>query len=84
MQPAAMNRRKGVLVRTTIHEKARPMVTAKAVPPAQAQSELRMAAWTLGFSSTVMKLCPEGRKALRTSTTGLMFESAPISSTNIG
>ena len=40
MHPAAMKPRNGVLVRTTIQENARPMVTASAVPPAQASREL--------------------------------------------
>ena len=42
----------GVLVRTTIQEKARPIATASAVPPVQAISELASARWTLGLPST--------------------------------
>src|SRR5260370_40590497 len=49
----------GVLVRTTIHAKARPMTTASAVPPVQATNELTSASPTLGLASTVTKLVSE-------------------------
>src|SRR5258708_39571212 len=49
----------GVLVRTTIQAKARPMTTASAVPPVQATKELSSARWTLGLARTAGKLSIE-------------------------
>src|SRR5438270_10462562 len=59
---AAMKRRHGVLVRTTIQENASPIATASAVPPAQAISEFINARWTLGLARTVRKLSKERLK----------------------
>src|SRR5215470_15270597 len=56
MLAAAMKRLHGVLVRTTIHEKARPMTSATAVPPPQAINELASASWTFGLARTLRKL----------------------------
>src|ERR1044072_9711837 len=47
MLTAAMKRLHGVLVRTTTHEKVRPMITASSVPPPQAISELASGEWTV-------------------------------------
>src|SRR5690242_10007275 len=58
---AAMKRLPGVLVRTTIQEKVRPITTASAVPPVQAMIELTSAACTLGLASTSRKL-PSDRR----------------------
>src|SRR5467141_584129 len=49
---AATKPRHGVLVRTTIQENVSPMMTARAVPPVQAISELASARCTLGLPST--------------------------------
>src|ERR1044072_2220405 len=46
---------RGVPVRTTTHENVNPMITASAVPPPQAISELASARWTFGLPRTVMK-----------------------------
>src|SRR5438874_10817579 len=56
---AAMKPLPGVLVRTTIQEKASPIATASAVPPAQATSELISARRTFGLPSTLTKLASE-------------------------
>src|SRR5690242_13366196 len=61
----------GVLVRTTIQAKARPMARARAVPPVQATNELRSAEWTLGLASTAVKLSIDMSEAWNVSTTGL-------------
>src|SRR6201991_3682882 len=58
MLTAAMNPLHGVLVRTTIHEKVRPIATPTAVPPPQAISVLTSASRTLGLLSTDVKLKP--------------------------
>src|SRR3979411_659443 len=71
MLAAAMKRLHGVLVRTTIHEKVRPIASASAGPPPQQMSEFASAAWTLGFLSHVTKLSSEGRRPVSPSTTGL-------------
>src|SRR3954463_1588829 len=81
---AAMKRRHGVLVRTTIQENASPIATASAVPPAQATSELISARWTLGLARTVRKLSKERLKPAKPSTTGLVLVSAPRSSIATG
>src|SRR4029453_14142984 len=47
---AATKPRPGVLGRTTIQEKVSPMITASAVPPAQAISEFASARWTFGLA----------------------------------
>ncbi len=52
----AMRPFQGVLLRTTIHAKARPIATAMAVPPLQATSVLSSATWTLPLASTALKL----------------------------
>src|ERR1041384_2491006 len=59
---AAMDPLKGVLVRTTIHEKVSPIVTASAVPPVQAMSVLAKASCTFGLASTFRKLSSERSK----------------------
>ena len=74
----------GVLVRTTTHEKVRPMTTASAVPPPQAISELASARWTLGLATTVAKFASEMSKTANPSTTGLVLVSAPSSSMATG
>src|SRR4051812_46683116 len=79
-----MNRRHGVLVRTTIHENASPIATASAVPPVQATSEFIKARWTLGLPRTVRKLSKERLKLAKPSTTGLVLVSAPRSSIATG
>ena len=74
----------GVSVRTTTHEKVRPMTTASAVPPPQAISELASARWTLGLARTMMKLSSERSNMPNPSTTGLVLVSAPSSSIATG
>src|SRR6476620_1204891 len=81
---AATKPRHGVLVRTTIQEKASPMTTASAVPPVQAISELASAPWTLGLPRTVTKLASERSNTPNPSTTGLVLVSAPRSSMATG
>ena len=84
MLAAEMKPLQGVLVRTTTHEKVRPMTTASAVPPPQAISELASATWTLGLPSTVMKFANERLNTPKPSTTGLVLVSAPSSSIATG
>ena len=60
------------------------MTTAKAVPPAQAISELAGARWTLGLPRTVTKLASDRSKTPNPSTTGLVLVSAPSSSIATG
>src|SRR5262252_2220609 len=74
----------GVLVRTTIQEKASPIATASAVPPAQATSEFSNAWWTLGLPSTRTKLASDRSNTPNPSTTGLVLVSAPSSSMTTG
>src|SRR6185437_16551461 len=71
MLTAAMKRLQGVLVRTTIHEKVRPITSASAVPPPQAISELPSASSTFGLVRTVAKLASESLRPASPSTTGL-------------
>src|ERR1700730_5652361 len=73
---AAMKRRHGVLVRTTIHENDSPIVTATAVPPPQAISVLTSASPTFGLPSTVVKLAIERRNTRNPSITRLVSASA--------
>ena len=84
MLTAAMKPFQGVLVRTTIQEKPSPMMTASAVPPPHAISELSSASWTLGLPSTATKLAGERLKTAKPSTTGLVLVSAPSSSMATG
>ena len=84
MLAAAMKRLHGVLVRTTIQEKASPIATAIAVPPPQAISVLSSASATLGLASTVRKLSIDRCARLKPSTTGLVSVSAPSSSVSSG
>ena len=77
MPAVAMRPLQGVLVRTTIHAKARPIATAMAVPPAQAMKVLRSARPTLGLLSTAVKLPRESAVGWKPSTTGLAPLSAP-------
>ena len=74
----------GVLVRTTIQEKASPIATASAVPPVQAISEFASAWWTLALPSTLTKLSSERSNTPNPSTTGLVLVSAPRSSIATG
>ena len=67
----------GVLVRTTIHEKASPIATASAVPPPQAISMFTAHARTLGLPRTVKKLASDRSKTPNPSTPGLVLVSAP-------
>src|SRR5512142_1011425 len=60
MLTAAMKPLAGVLVRTTIHEKASPIASASAVPPPQQISEFTSASSTFGLESTAVKLSTEG------------------------
>src|SRR2546429_7189537 len=76
--------RHGVLVRTTIQENVSPMMTARAVPPVQAISELASARCTLGLPRTVTKLASERSNTPNPSTTGLVLVSAPRSSIATG
>ena len=55
MLAAAMKPLNGVLVRTTIQEKASPMTTAIRVPPPQTISVLNSASATFGLASTARK-----------------------------
>src|ERR1044072_2553111 len=55
MLTAEMKPLHGVSVRTTTQENVSPMMTASAVPPPQAISELASARWTFGLPRTVMK-----------------------------
>src|ERR1051325_8789826 len=59
MPAVAMRVLQGVLVRTTIQAKARPIATAIAVPPVQATKVLSSASPTLGLLSTAVKLPSE-------------------------
>ncbi len=81
---APMKPFQGVLVRTTIHEKASPIATASAVPPPQAISVLASASRTLGLPRTVKKLASDRSKTPNPSTTGLVLVSAPRSSIATG
>ena len=56
MPALAISPFQGVLVRTTIQAKDRPMKTAITVPPPHAIMELSRAFATLGLVATVMKL----------------------------
>ncbi len=78
MLTAAMKRLHGVLVRTTIHENASPIVSASAVPPPQAISEFASASRTFGLASTATKLSSDGCRPAIPSTTGLESVSAPM------
>src|ERR1700680_1976569 len=66
---AAISPLHGVSVRTTTHEKVRPMTAASAVPPMQATSELARARWTFGLARTVVKFSIDRLKLLNPSTT---------------
>ena len=80
MLAPAMKRLAGVLVRTTIQEKASPITTARTVPPPQAASALKKARWTFSLPSTSRKCLSDGLKLPKPSTTGLESLSAPNSS----
>src|SRR6185369_249830 len=84
MLAAAMKPLNGVLVRTTIQEKASPIATAIRVPPPQAISVLTSASATFGLLSTVKKLLTDSRVRSRPSTTGLVSVNAPSSSIRMG
>ena len=84
MLAAAMKPLNGVLVRTTIHEKASPITTASTVPPPQAASALKKARWTFSLASTSRKWSSEGRNLPKPSTTGLESLSAPNTSISSG
>src|SRR5215212_1465926 len=71
MLAAAIKPLNGVLVRTTIQEKASPMTTAIRVPPPQTSSVLNSASATFGLASTMRKLVTDRRDRLIPSTTGL-------------
>src|SRR5580704_12226955 len=77
MLAAAITLLNGVLVRTTIQEKASPITTAIKVPPPQAISVLASASATFGLASTVRKFVIERCRRLKPSTTGLVSVSAP-------
>src|SRR6185295_16145245 len=79
MLAAAMKPLNGVLVRTTIQEKANPMTTAIRVPPPQTNNVLNSASATFGLASTVRKFVTDNRDRLMPSTTGLVSVSAPTS-----
>src|SRR5262245_24379614 len=81
---APMKRLHGVLVRTTIHEKASPIATASAVPPVQATSVFHSAWCTLGLPRTARKFAGERSNTPNPSTTGLVVVSAPRSSIATG
>ncbi len=80
----AMKPLNGVLVRTTIHEKASPITTARIVPPPQAASALKKARWTFSLPSTSTKCLTDGLKLPNPSTTGLESLSAPKISISSG
>ena len=84
MLAPAMKPLNGVLVRTTIHEKARPITTARIVPPPQAASALKKARWTFSLPSTLRKCLTDGLKLPNPSTTGLESLSAPNTSISSG
>ncbi len=84
MLAAAINPLNGVLVRTTIQEKARPITTAISVPPPQAISVLINASETFGLASTTRKLAIDRWLRLKPSITGLVSVSAPNSSVSSG
>src|SRR5215218_5615943 len=84
MLAAAIKPLNGVLVRTTIQEKASPITTAISVPPPQAINVLNNASATLGFASTTRKLATDRRERLTPSTTGLVSVNAPTSRVRTG
>ena len=84
MLAPAMKRLNGVLVRTTIQEKASPITTARIVPPPQATSALKKARWTFSLPSTLRKCLSDGRNLPKPSTTGLELLSAPNTSISSG
>ena len=84
MLAPAMKPLKGVLVRTTIHEKASPITTASTAPPPQAASALKKARWTFSLPSTSRKCLTDGLKLPKPSTTGLESLNAPNTSMSSG
>src|SRR3954465_14316504 len=84
MLTAAMNPLHGVLVRTTIQEKVRPIATATAGPPPQGIRVLTRPPPTSGLDSTVVKLGIDSRNTPKPSITGLVSVSAPSSSISTG
>src|SRR5260370_42226909 len=77
MLAAAIKPLNGVLVRTTIQEKASPITTAIKAPPPQAISVLASASATFGLASTVRKLVIERWGRLKPSTTGVESDGPP-------
>src|ERR1700710_2968946 len=71
MLAAAMKPLNGVLVGTTIQEKASPITTAIRVPPPQAIRVLNSASATFGLASTTRKLAIDRWRRVKPSTTGL-------------
>ena len=84
MLAPAMKPLNGVLVRTTIHEKARPITTARMVPPPHAASALKKARWTFSLPSTSRKCLADGLNLPKPSITGLESLSAPNTSIKSG
>jgi hypothetical protein len=84
MLTAEMKPLHGVSVRTTTHEKVRPMITASAVPPPHAINEFASARWTFGLPRTVMKFASDMSKTPNPSTTGLVLVSAPSNNIETG
>jgi hypothetical protein len=84
MLAPAMKPLNGVLVRTTIQEKASPITTARTVPPPHAARALKKARWTFSLASTSRKCLADGRKEPNPSTIGLESLSAPNTSINSG
>ncbi len=86
MLAPAMKRLAGVLVRTTIHEKASPIATASTVPPPHAARALKKARWTFSLpsTSTKWKCLTDGLKLPNPSTTGLESLNAPNTSISSG
>ena len=84
MLAPAMKPLNGVLVRTTIHEKARPITTARIVPPPHAISALKKAKRTFSLPSTAMKWVSDGLNLPNPSITGLESLTAPKNSISSG
>ena len=84
MLAPAMKPLNGVFVRTTIQEKARPITTARIVPPPQAASALKKASRTFSLPSTARKCSSEGLNLPKPSITGLESLMAPKNSISRG
>ena len=84
MLAPAMKPLKGVLVRTTIHEKARPITTASRLPPPQATSALKKARRTFSLPRTAMKWVRDGLNLPNPSITGLESLIAPKNNISSG